>query len=64
MVPIEHCRHLAQHIRIARRVELPGADSALFFGSAAAPVVIDEVEEFLTGTRATADRTRMPTLTA
>jgi class 3 adenylate cyclase len=59
--PIEHGRYLAQHIPNARLVELPGADSALFFGSAAGPVVIDEVEEFLTGTRATADRTRMLT---
>jgi class 3 adenylate cyclase/pimeloyl-ACP methyl ester carboxylesterase len=58
MVPIEHGRYLAQHIPHARLVELPGADSSVFFGSAAGPVVIDEVEEFLTGTRATADRTR------
>jgi hypothetical protein len=71
MVPIEHGRYLgelagelhdaAQHIPKARLVELPGADSSVFFGSAAGSVVIDEVEEFLTGTRATADRTRMLT---
>jgi class 3 adenylate cyclase len=61
VIPIEHGRYLAQHIPNARLVELPGADSALFFGSAARPVVIDEVEEFLTGTRAAAGRTRMLT---
>jgi class 3 adenylate cyclase len=61
LFPIEHGRYLSQHIPNARLVELPGADSALFFGSAAGPIVIDEVEEFLTGTRATADRTRMLT---
>jgi class 3 adenylate cyclase/pimeloyl-ACP methyl ester carboxylesterase len=60
-LPIDHGRYLAQHIPNARLVELPGADAALFFGSAAGPVVIDEVEEFLTGTRAAADRTRMLT---
>jgi pimeloyl-ACP methyl ester carboxylesterase len=61
MVHIEHGRYLAQHIHNARLVELPGADSSVFFGSVAGSVVIDEVEEFLTGTRATADRTRMLT---
>jgi class 3 adenylate cyclase len=60
-IPIEHGRYLAQHIPNARLVDLPGADAGLFFGSAAKPVVTDEVEEFLTGTRATADRTRMLT---
>ena len=61
LVPVEHGRYLGQHIPNARLVELPGADSALFFGSAAGLVVIDEVEEFLTGTRATANPTRMLT---
>jgi class 3 adenylate cyclase len=61
MVHIEHGRYLAQHIPNARLVELPGADSSGFFGSVAGFVVIDEVEEFLTGTRATADQTRMLT---
>jgi len=60
-LPIEHARYLAQHIPNARLVELPGVDMSLTFGSAARPVVADEVEEFLTGTRATADRTRMLT---
>jgi class 3 adenylate cyclase len=57
-IPIEHGRYLAQHIPNARLVELPGADSAVFWGSAMGADVIDEVEEFLTGTRAAADHTR------
>jgi class 3 adenylate cyclase/pimeloyl-ACP methyl ester carboxylesterase len=60
-IPIEHGWYLAQHIPNARLVELPGADFAVFFGSAVGVVVMDEIEEFLTGTRATADRTRMLT---
>jgi class 3 adenylate cyclase len=61
LVPIEHGRYLAQHIPDARLAELPGADSTLYFGSAAEPVLLCAVEEFLTGTCATADRTRMLT---
>ncbi|HET8619605.1 MAG TPA: adenylate/guanylate cyclase domain-containing protein [Acidimicrobiales bacterium] len=60
-VPIEHGRYLAQHIPNARLVELPGADLQVFLGSAVGAVVIDEIEEFLTGTRAAADPTRMLT---
>ena len=60
-VPIEHGRYLAQHIPNARLVELPGADLQLFLGSAVGPLVIDEIEEFLTGTRGAADTTRMLT---
>ena len=59
-LPIEHGRYLAQHIPNARLVELPGADLQVF-GSAVGPVVIDEIEEFLTGTRVAADHTRMLT---
>jgi class 3 adenylate cyclase len=58
---IEHGRYLAQHIPNARLVELPGADTAVFLGSAVGALVIDEIEEFLTGTRVTADHTRMLT---
>ena len=61
IVSIEHGRYLAQHIPNARLVELPGADFAVIHGSAVGPVVIDEIEEFLTGTRAAADHTRMLT---
>jgi class 3 adenylate cyclase len=60
-LPIEHGRYLAQHIPNARLVELPGADTSVILSSAARPVVTDEVEEFLTGNRAAADRNRMLT---
>jgi class 3 adenylate cyclase len=59
LIPIEHGRYLAQHIPNARLVELPGAGISMLFGSAVGAVMIDEIEEFLTGTRAAADRTRM-----
>ena len=42
-------------------MELPGADNAVFLGSAVGPAVVDEIEEFLTGTRAAVDHTRMLT---
>jgi class 3 adenylate cyclase len=60
-VPIEHGRYLAQHIPNARLVELPGADHAVFLDSAVGAVLVDEIEEFLTGTRGAADPTRMLT---
>jgi class 3 adenylate cyclase len=58
---IELGRYLAQHIPNARLVELPGADQGVFFRSAVGPTVVDEIEEFLTGTRGAADPTRMLT---
>jgi hypothetical protein len=60
-VPLEHGRYLAQHIPNARLVELPGGDASVFVGSAAGPLVIDEIEEFLTGSRVSADQARMLT---
>ena len=42
-------------------MELPGADLQVFLGSAVGPVIVDEIEEFLTGTRVAADHTRMLT---
>jgi class 3 adenylate cyclase len=59
--PIEHGRYLAQHIPNARLVELPGGDLSVFLGSAVGDLVVDEIEEFLTGTRVTADHARMLT---
>jgi class 3 adenylate cyclase/pimeloyl-ACP methyl ester carboxylesterase len=61
IVSIEHGRYLARHIPNARLVELPGADIAMFAGSALGPVVLDEIEEFLTGSRVAADHARMLT---
>ena len=46
---IEHARYLAEHIPDARLVELPGIDHPHFIGDWRA--VVDEVEEFVTGTR-------------
>jgi class 3 adenylate cyclase len=60
-VPIAHARYLARHIPNARLVELPGADFAVFFGSASEEATLGEIEEFLTGTRVTSDHTRMLT---
>jgi class 3 adenylate cyclase len=46
---VEDGRYLAEHIPDAKYVELPGADNWYFAGDADA--VLDEIEEFLTGTR-------------
>jgi class 3 adenylate cyclase len=48
-VRYEHGRHVAEGIRGARFVELPGDDHLPFAGRA--EELLDEVEEFLTGTR-------------
>jgi class 3 adenylate cyclase len=48
LVPIEHGRYLAEHIKGARFIELPGGDTAV---TPANYVVADEVAEFLTGER-------------
>jgi class 3 adenylate cyclase len=61
VVPIEHGRYLAQHIPNARLVELPGGDASVFAGSAAGALVVDEIEEFLTGSRITVDQGRILT---
>ncbi len=49
MTPVGHGRYLAEHIPGARYVELAGADHLPFTGDADA--VLDEIEEFVTGTR-------------
>jgi pimeloyl-ACP methyl ester carboxylesterase len=54
VIPVEAGRYLAERIPGARYVELPGADHYPFTGSAGE--ILDEVEEFVTGSR----RTREP----
>ena len=49
MMPVGHGRYLAQHIQGAKFVELPGQDHLFFVGGADA--MLDEIQEFLTGTR-------------
>ncbi len=46
---VEHGRYLAEHIDGARFIEVPGADLLLWAGEFDS--VVDEIEEFLTGTR-------------
>jgi class 3 adenylate cyclase len=58
IIPIGHGRYLAEHIPNARLVELPGADVAVLTDTAVTPLAIDEIEEFMTGTRAAVDHTR------
>jgi pimeloyl-ACP methyl ester carboxylesterase len=48
-VRVEHSRYLAEHIPGAKYVELPGGDHWPWMGDGDA--VIDEIEEFVTGTR-------------
>lgn len=48
-IPVGHGRYLAEHIDDARYVELDGADTLYWTGDSTA--VLDEVEEFITGTR-------------
>lgn len=50
-------RHLAQKIRGARLVELPGRDHPIWTGDV--DRVVDEIEEFLTGERPTTSRERI-----
>jgi class 3 adenylate cyclase len=48
-LPVEGARYLAERIRGARLVELPGNDHLPFVGDQDA--ILDEIEEFLTGVR-------------
>src|SRR5947209_15635222 len=56
-IDIRHSRYLAEHIPGARLVELPGAEALPFGGDAASE--LDELEEFLTGTRPSHDSERI-----
>jgi class 3 adenylate cyclase len=57
LLPIAHGRYLAENIAGAAFVELPGRDHLCFAGETDS--LLDEVEEFLTGNRATPDAERM-----
>jgi len=50
LVPVEHARYLATHIEGARLVERPGADHFWPLGEAER-LVLEEITEFITGTR-------------
>jgi class 3 adenylate cyclase/esterase/lipase len=51
-VPVEAGRYLAKHIPQAKYVELPGEDHLLqAFDQQTLEILIDEMEEFITGTR-------------
>ena len=54
---VEHARYLAERIPRAKLVELPGIDHVPFIGDS--DDIIDEVEEFLTGSRHAADLDRV-----
>ena len=54
---IGHARYLADHIRDARLVELPGADDGFWAGDQEA--LLDEIQGFLTGVRGSPDIDRV-----
>ncbi len=56
-VPVEAARYLAQHIANARYAELDGIDHLPWVGNPDA--ILDEIEEFLTGTRRGAEPDRV-----
>jgi class 3 adenylate cyclase len=56
-VRVEHGRYLAEHIGGARYVELPGHDHMFIAGDI--DDIVDEVEQFLTGTRRALDTDRV-----
>jgi class 3 adenylate cyclase len=53
----EHSRYLAEHILAARYVAVPGEDHVCFAGETEG--MLGEIEEFLTGARATPDAERV-----
>jgi class 3 adenylate cyclase len=57
IIPFQQARYLADHIRGARLVELPGADALLVWETP--ELALGYVEEFLTGSRRTAEPRRV-----
>jgi class 3 adenylate cyclase len=57
LVSVEHGRYMARQIPGAKLVEFPGEDHLWWFGDQ--DVIVDEVEEFLTGTRSTPEPDRV-----
>ncbi|HET7482789.1 MAG TPA: adenylate/guanylate cyclase domain-containing protein [Actinomycetota bacterium] len=56
-VPVENAYYLRDHIKDSRVVELPGQDLLPFFGDTGA--FVEEIEEFITGTRRQRDADRI-----
>jgi len=56
IIPSENSTYLAEHIDGARHVELPGEDHLWWVGDADA--LLDEIEEFITGSRGGRDHDR------
>ena len=57
LIPISHGRYLAEHIPGAKLVELAGTEQSLFWETP--ELVLDHVEQFLTGVRRVAQPTRV-----
>jgi pimeloyl-ACP methyl ester carboxylesterase/class 3 adenylate cyclase len=55
--PIEPCRYMVEHIPGAKYVELQGVDHMYFVGDA--DIIVDEIQEFLTGERSTPEPDRI-----
>ena len=58
MVPVEHGRYIARHIKGAKYVELPGSGHPTFV-SGDTDTLVDEIQEFLTGVRPGAEPDRV-----
>src|SRR5437016_5487489 len=56
-VPEESGRYLAEHIPGAKYVSLPGADN--HFGTGDSNAIVEEIQEFLTGSRAAVETDRV-----
>ena len=57
LVQVEHSRYMAEHIPDATLVEFPGEDHLWWFGDQ--DVIVDEVQEFLTGARSAPQHDRV-----